>query len=73
MWGLSGKASQLASTPASCSKQAAQLSPRAGGGWALVISDDGVALWWVVHENGVPCTTPPENEVKRRISGVGST
>ena len=43
------------------------------GVWALVISDDGVALWWVVHENGVPCTTPPENEVKRRISGVGST
>ena len=96
--GTGGKAPQLASTPASCSKQAAQLSP---GGcsarfvpacvWALVISDDreggcrvsccllvfgawdGIALWWVVHKNSVSCTTPPENEVQRRISGVGST
>ena len=29
------------------------------GVWTLVISDDGVALWWVVHKNGVSCTTTP--------------
>ena len=45
---LGGKAPQLASTPASCSKQAAQLSPGGcsarfvpAGVWALVVSDDG--------------------------------